>query len=167
MATTTATPGLSAGNGRGPTSLQTRQADLRDPGFQAYVILRIGFVVAPLLFGIDKYFNWMTFWPRYLWIGFPHLLGVTPQQFMYGVGGVEILAGVLVLLLPRVAPYVVAAWLAGIVTDLVVKSAAVGGHTAVYWDIALRDFGLMLATLALARLSAAYAPRRLFGYRRH
>jgi hypothetical protein len=121
-------------------------------------------VAAPILFGVDKYFNWMTYWPKYLWVGLPHFFGVSPQHFMYGVGAVEIAAGLLVLLAPRLASYVAAAWLAGIVTDLVIKSAAVGGHTGVFWDIALRDFGLMLAALALGRLSAVYARRRPSGY---
>jgi general stress protein CsbA len=77
---------------------------------------------------------------------------------MYGVGAVEIAAGLMVLLLPRLAPYVVAGWLGGIVTNLVIFSAAEGGHTHVYWDIALRDFGLLVGALALARLAAVYAP---------
>jgi uncharacterized membrane protein YphA (DoxX/SURF4 family) len=132
---------------------------LGDPAYQAFLILRSAFVAAPIVFGVDKFFNWMTYWPKYLWIGIPHLLGVSPQHFMYAVGVVEIAAGLLVLLLPRLAPFVVAAWLAGIVTNLVIKSAAIGGHTRVYWDIALRDFGLMLAALALARLAAAF-PRK-------
>jgi hypothetical protein len=123
--------------------------------------LRTAFVAAPILFGIDKFFNWMTYWPKYLWVGIPNFLNVTPQHLMYAVGVVEICAGVLVLVLPRIAPYVVAAWLGGIVTNLVVKSIAVGGHTQVYWDIALRDFGLMLAAIALARLAVVHAPRRL------
>ena len=132
---------------------------LHDPGFQAYLILRTAFVAAPILFGIDKFFNWMTYWPKYLWVGIPNLVNVAPQHIMYTVGAVEICAGVLVLLLPRIGPYVVAAWLGGIVTNLVVKSIAVGGHTQVYWDIALRDFGLLLAAIALARLAAVHAPK--------
>jgi ABC-type spermidine/putrescine transport system permease subunit I len=104
----------------------------------------------------------MTYWPKYLWVGFPNLISVSPLHFMYAVGVIEIVAGVLVLLLPRLAPYVVAAWLGGIVTNLIIKNIAVGGHTNVYWDIALRDFGLMLAAIALARLAAVYAPRRFF-----
>ena len=79
---------------------------------------------------------------------------------MYGVGVVGITAGVLTLLLPRIAPYVVAGWLAGIITNSIILSASAGGPTTVFWDIALRDFGLMIAALALARLAAAYAPRR-------
>lgn len=137
-----------------------RSEQLGDPGYQAFLILRAAFVAAPVLFGLDKFFNWMTYWPKYLWAGPPHWLGVSPQHFMDGVGVIEILAGVLVLLLPRLAPYVVAGWLAGIVTNLVIKSIAIGGHTGVFWDIALRDFGLMLAALALARLASKYAPRR-------
>jgi hypothetical protein len=71
-------------------------------------------------------------------------------------------AGILVLVVPRIAPYVVAAWLGGIVTNLIIKSLSVGGHTGVFWDIALRDFGLMLAAVALGRLAAVYAPKRWF-----
>jgi uncharacterized membrane protein YphA (DoxX/SURF4 family) len=135
-------------------------SQLKNPAYQAYLVLRLGFVVAPILFGIDKFFNWMTYWPRYLWVGFPHFFAhVSALHFMYAVGAVEILAGLLVLALPRVASYVVAGWLAGIVTDLVVKSVAVGGHSRVFYDVALRDFGLMLAALALARLAAAFAGR--------
>ena len=139
---------------------------LRDPAFQAYLILRAAFVAAPILFGIDKFFNWMTYWPKYLWVGIPNFLHVTPQHFMYAVGVVEVAAGVLVLTVPRIGPYVVAAWLAGIVTNLVIKSIAVGGHTNVFWDIALRDFGLMLAAIALARLAALFAPDRFVPWRR-
>ncbi|HEV2361148.1 MAG TPA: hypothetical protein VGS21_05560 [Acidimicrobiales bacterium] len=129
-----------------------------DPAYQAYLILRTAFVAAPVLFGLDKFFNWMTFWPKYLWAGIPNTLHVTPQHFMYAVGVIEIVAGLLVLALPRFAPWVVAGWLGGIVTNLVIKSIAVGGHTQVYWDVALRDFGLMLAALALTRLASLYAP---------
>jgi hypothetical protein len=128
-----------------------------DPTFQAYLLLWIGFIAAPILMGVDKFYNWMTFWPKYLWVGWPHFFGhVTSQHFMYAVGVVEIAAGVLIFLLPRYAPYVVAAWLAGIITNLVIYSWAEGGHTDVYWDIALRDFGLFLAAIALGRLAAAH-----------
>ncbi|HEY7261554.1 MAG TPA: hypothetical protein VH589_08745 [Trebonia sp.] len=132
--------------------------DIRVPAYQAFLLLWAAFTVAPFLFGLDKFFNWMTFWPNYLWVGFPHLLGVAPQTFMYGVGVVEMVAGVLVFLLPRFAPYVVACWLAGIITNLVIISAVRGGHANVFWDIALRDFGLLVAALALGRLAATYAP---------
>jgi len=134
------------------------RGDVRSPAFQAFLLLWVAFTAAPILFGIDKFFNWMTFWPNYLWAGFPHLFGhVSSLHFMYAVGVVEIIAGVMVFLLPRFAPYVVAGWLGGIILNLVIISAAPGGH-AVFWDIALRDFGLLLAALALARLATAYAP---------
>jgi uncharacterized membrane protein YphA (DoxX/SURF4 family) len=149
-----------------PRLERARTGRLSDPVFQAYVILRAAFVTAPIVFGIDKFFNWMTQWQKYLWAGFANHLPGTPHQIMMGVGVLEITAGILVLLLPRVAPYVVAAWLGGIVTDLVIKSAAVGGHTQVFWDIALRDFGLMLGALALARLAAAFTPPLFSGRRR-
>ncbi len=147
-----------------PVEVATHK-EWRDPVYQAFVILRTAFVAAPILFGLDKFFNWMTPWPHYLWIGFPNVVSVSPQHFMDAVGVVEIAAGLLVLVWPRSGGYVAAAWLAGIVTDLVVKSIAVGGHTHVFWDIALRDFGLMLAALALARLAAVCAPRSPFGLR--
>ncbi|MGH9291189.1 MAG: hypothetical protein ACRDZ6_00230 [Acidimicrobiales bacterium] len=122
--------------------------------------------MAPILFGVDKFFNWMTFWPKDLSVWFPHFLSVSPQSFMYGVGVIEIVAGLGVLVLPRLAPYVVTGWLGGIITDEIIKSIAVGDHTSVFWDIALRDFGLMIAALALCRLAAKYAPRRMLGARR-
>ena len=147
-----------------PRLLQVPSERLSDPAYQAYLVLRTTFVVAPILFGVDKFFNWMTFWPKYLWVGFPHLLSVSPQSFMYGVGVIEIVAGLGVLLLPRLAPYVVAGWLGGIITNEIVLSIARNGDGGqVFWDIALRDFGLMIAAFALARLAAKYAPRRLVG----
>jgi hypothetical protein len=153
--------------GQGPQEARIRhprvsldRSHLTDPRYQAYLLLRVTFVAAPILFGVDKFFNWMTFWPNYLWAGFPHFFGhVSSLHFMYAVGVVEIIAGVLVFLLPRFAPYVVAGWLGGIILNLVIISAAPGGHV-VFWDIALRDFGLLLAALALARLASAYAPQR-------
>jgi uncharacterized membrane protein YphA (DoxX/SURF4 family) len=144
----------------------SRVGRLSDPVFQAYLILRALFVVAPIVFGVDKFFNWMTQWQKYLWAGFANHLPGTPHQIMMGVGVLEITAGILVFLVPRFAPYVVAAWLGGIVTDLVIKSAAVGGHTQVFWDIALRDFGLMLGALALARLAAVFTSPLLSDRRR-
>ena len=112
------------------TVLGRLRGDPRDPTYQAYLILRTAFVAAPILFGVDKFFNWMTFWPKYLWVGWPHFFGhVTSQHFMYAVGVVEIVGGLLVLLAPRFAPYIIAGWLAGITTNLVIYSWAEGGHT--------------------------------------
>ena len=130
---------------------------LKDPKYQAYLILRTAFIAAPILMGLDKFFNWMTFWPKYL--------SVSPHHFMQGVGVIEIAAGLGVLLLPRVFSYVVVGWLGGIITNLVILSILGQGHVNVFWDIALRDFGLLLAALALARLAAAYTPQ-LFHSRR-
>ena len=148
-----------------PAAARTAAISLREPAYQAYLVLRTAFVVAPILFGIDKFFNWMTYWPKYLWVGIPNVISVSPQNFMYAVGVVEIAAGLLVLIWPRIGSWVVVAWLAGIVTNLVIKSIAVGGHTQVFWDIALRDFGLMIAAIALARLAAVFAPLLPFGSR--
>jgi uncharacterized membrane protein YphA (DoxX/SURF4 family) len=148
-----------------PAAASTAAFSLREPAYQAYLVLRTTFVVAPILFGIDKFFNWMTYWPKYLWVGIPNVISVNPQDFMYAVGVVEIAAGLLVLIWPRVGSWVVVAWLAGIVTNLVIKSIAIGGHTQVFWDIALRDFGLMIAALALARLAVVFAPLLPFGPR--
>ena len=158
MTTTTAPPTAAAA--LSATETAPARPALRDPAYQAYLVLRTAFVAAPILFGIDKFFNWMTYWPKYLWIGIPNFISVSPQHFMYGVGVVEITAGLLTLLLPRIAPYVVAGWLGGIIANSIILSASIGGHTGVFWDIALRDFGLMIAALALGRLAAAYAPRR-------
>ena len=142
--------------------LQVPSEKLSDPAYQAYLVLRTTFVVAPILFGVDKFFNWMTFWPKYLWVGFPHFLSVSPQSFMYGVGVIEIVAGLGVLVLPRLVPYVVAGWLGGIITNEIILSIARNGDGGqAFWDIALRDLGLMIAAFALARLAAKYAPRRL------
>jgi uncharacterized membrane protein YphA (DoxX/SURF4 family) len=125
---------------------------------QSFWLLRIGFTVAPILFGTDKFFNWTVHWPDYLagWINNIQPFG-TGQDFMYVVGGVEIAAGLLVALAPRIGAFVVAGWLLGIVVNLLTKNAPE------YYDIALRDFGLMLAALTLGRLSLAVVPARKAG----
>ena len=102
-------------------------------------------------FGLDKFTNLLTDWTQYVAPFLPNMLGVSKQTFMYGVGVVEIVAGVLVALMPRYAAYVVAAWLAGIIANLLI----LGQHL----DVALRDFGLFIAALALARLAQAHATR--------
>jgi hypothetical protein len=123
--------------------------DLRRPAAQAFRLLQVGFVVAPILFGVDKFLNLLTDWTQYLAPVFPRLLGVDAQTFMYGVGAVEIAAGVLVALAPRYAAYVVAGWLLGIIVNLLLLGQ--------FLDVALRDLGLALAALALARLAEARA----------
>ena len=139
-----ASPVTSSKNGNATRA----RADWRDPRYQAYALMRLAFIVAPIAFGLDKFFNVMVDWPQYLapWIN--DIAPGTAQQFMYFVGGIEILAGLIVALKPRYGAYVVAAWLGGIIVNLLTASG--------FYDIALRDFGLMLGALALARLASAY-----------
>jgi uncharacterized membrane protein YphA (DoxX/SURF4 family) len=120
--------------------------------YQAFWLLRIGFTLAPILFGIDKFFNWSVYWPQYLapWVN--EIMPGSGQDFMYVVGGVEIFAGLLVAFAPRIGAFVVAGWLAGIVINLLTNNAPQ------YYDIALRDFGLLLGALTLARLALAVVP---------
>lgn len=122
-----------------------------DPAYQAFWTLRIGFTAAPILFGLDKFAHILTNWDMYLAPRLDRIIPGSAHQAMLAVGLIEILAGLLVLLVPRVGAYVVAAWLAGIILDLLLIPG--------YYDVALRDFGLMLGALALARLAAAYSPR--------
>jgi len=119
-----------------------------DPAAQAFLLLRIAFTVAPILFGLDKFAEVLTDdWTRYLASEFNDILPGSAQDGMYLVGGVEIVAGLVVLIAPRFGGLLVAGWLAGIIVSLLL----VGG----YGDIALRDFGLLLAALTLARLASA------------
>ena len=125
----------------------------RDPAAQAFMLLRIGFTVAPILFGLDKFAKVLTDdWTRYLAAEFDDVIPGSAETAMYMVGGVEIVAGLVVLIAPRFGGLLVAGWLAGIIVSLLL----VGG----YGDIALRDFGLLLAALALARLASAYSGPR-------
>jgi hypothetical protein len=118
-----------------------------DAARQVFVLLRIGFTVAPILFGIDKFFNWTVHWPIYLapWVN--DIVPGSGQQFMYAVGVVEIVAGLAVAVVPRIGAPLVAAWLFGIVINLLTVDAPA------YYDIAVRDFGLLLGALALTRLA--------------
>jgi hypothetical protein len=113
---------------------------------QAFVLLRTVFTVAPILFGLDKFLGLLTNWEQYLAPWVDDLVPGTAHQAMLAVGVVEILAGILVTLRPSIGGYVVAAWLAGIIVNLL----STGG----FYDIALRDFGLLAAALALARLAS-------------
>jgi hypothetical protein len=120
----------------------------RDPAAQAFTLLRIAFTVAPILFGLDKFAEVMiSDWPKYLASEFNDIIPGSAQDAMYLVGGIEILAGLVVLVAPRFGGLLVAGWLAGIIVSLLL----VGG----YGDIALRDFGLLLGALTLARLASA------------
>ncbi|MFC0673761.1 hypothetical protein [Brachybacterium hainanense] len=121
---------------------------LRDPALAAFRLLRLGFVVLPLLMGMDKFTNLLTDWPGYLAPWVAALLPITAQTAMHVVGIVEIIAGIGIALRPRLAAWVVAAWLAGIILNLLTYPG--------YFDVALRDVGLLVAALSLGLLSLAY-----------
>ena len=137
MKTTTAQAGTSV------------QASGGAPGHQAFVLLGTVFTVTPILFGLDKFTNILTDWTVYLAPVATSVVPVSAQTFMYGVGVVEIIAGIAVALWPRFGSLLVAAWLLGIIINLLILGS--------FYDVALRDFGLMVGALALNRLSPAGA----------
>jgi hypothetical protein len=116
---------------------------------QAYSILHVGFAVLPIAAGLDKFLHLLVNWDQYLAPTLARLLPVDGHTFMLMVGVIEIVAGLLVWFKPRIGAYVVAAWLWGIIIDLLLVPG--------YFDVALRDFGLSLGALALGRLSALHA----------
>ena len=124
------------------------EADVSGPAFEAYQILRLGFVVAPIVAGLDKFFNLLVNWEQYLPPFVNKLTGGHGHELMLAVGVIEIIAGLGVLLKPKVFAYVVSAWLLLIVVNLLMIPG--------YYDVALRDFGLALGALALARLSQEF-----------
>jgi hypothetical protein len=126
----------------------TASAQLSNPAYQAFMLLRAGFTVAPILFGLDKFLDWLVDWRIYLAPEINDLIPGNAHQAMLIVGVVEIVAGVVVALRPRFGGYLVAAWLAAIIFNLLLQ--------ADFYDIALRDFGLLLGALALARLATAF-----------
>jgi hypothetical protein len=145
------TPGSSAPVGTLPASVRERAfpSDATDTrAYRAYRILHIGFVVLPILAGIDKFLNMLVDWSAYLAPAVIGGLPFSPGAFMQIVGGIEIAAGLLVAIAPHIGAYVVAAWLWGIIVNLFLVPG--------YYDIALRDFGLSLGALALAQLAAAF-----------
>ncbi len=118
------------------------------PSHQAYQILHLGFTVLPILAGLDKFFEVLADWDRYLAPLFPRILGISPETFMSVVGVIEIVAGLVVFFKPRFGGYLVMAWLWGIILNLLLIPG--------YYDVALRDFGLSLGALSLARLAVAF-----------
>jgi hypothetical protein len=124
---------------------------LADPAYQAFALLRLGFTVAPILFGIDKFLDWLVDWRIYLAPEINHLVPGNAHQALLAVGVIEIVAGIVVALRPKFGGYLVAAWLGGIIVNLLLQ--------ADYYDIALRDFGLLLGALTLARLATAFDRR--------
>ena len=135
-----------------PIPIPSADALRADPGAQAFMLLRVVFTVAPILFGLDKFAEVLfDNWPAYLATEFNDILPGSAQDAMYIVGVVEIVAGLVVFVAPRFGGLLVAGWLAGIIVSLLL----VGG----YGDIALRDFGLLIGALALSRLASAYSVR--------
>jgi hypothetical protein len=133
-----------------PIPVPTANVLRSDPAAQAFMLLRITFTVAPILFGLDKFAEVMiSDWPKYLASEFNDIIPGSAQDAMYIVGGVEIAAGLVVALSPRFGGLLVAGWLGGIIVSLLL----VGG----YGDIALRDFGLLLGALTLFRLASAFS----------
>lgn len=131
---------------RAPISTTTL---IHEPAYQAFQILHWGFVAAPVIAGADKFLGLLTDWDAYLSPAFARLSPLSVHGTMMTVGAVEVGAGLIVAIKPRIGAYVVAAWLVGIIFNLFLL-----GHG---YDIALRDFGLFLGALALGRLSARYA----------
>ena len=132
---------------RSPARSDVR-TQLRDPAYQAFALLRIGFTVAPILFGLDKFLDWLVDWRIYLAPEIDDLIPGNAHQAMLLVGAIEILAGLVVAVRPKWGGYLVAAWLAGIIVNLLLM--------ADFYDVALRDFGLLLGALTLARLATAF-----------
>lgn len=139
------------------TTTLTDQTELnKNPGYQAFWALRIGFTAVPLLMGIDKFANVMTNdWTKYLANPFNDIIPGNAADAMHIIGVVEIIAAVVVLLLPRLGAPVVALWLAGIIINLLIVRG--------YGDVALRDFGLMLCAIVLARLAFAFPKSQFLG----
>jgi hypothetical protein len=135
-------------NSLGITSINSESVAATQPGYQAYQILRLGFTVAPIVAGLDKFFHLLVNWDQYLPGAVNSLTGGHGHQLMLVAGVIEIVAGLGVFFKPRIFAYVVAAWLLLIIVNLLMIPG--------YFDVALRDLGLSLGALALARLSAEY-----------
>ncbi|MDQ1674081.1 MAG: hypothetical protein QOC98_2643 [Frankiaceae bacterium] len=143
-------PGISGGTHQRD---DVRTHDVHDPIFQAFMLLRIGFTVAPIVFGLDKFAHALVNWDIYLAPRLDNLLPGTAHQFMYVVGVIEVVAGLVVALRPKYGSLLVAGWLAGIIVNLLLIPG--------FYDVALRDFGLLLAALTLFRLASVYDARPL------
>lgn len=134
---------MSTPNGSAPMQ---KSRDYKNPGYQAYQILHLAFTIAPIVAGLDKFFNFLTLWPQYL--ASPFNVFGNPHTTMMVVGVVEIVAGIGIWIKPRIFSYVVALWLLAIIINLLILHR--------FYDIALRDLGLLLGALALGRLSAKH-----------
>lgn len=132
-----------------PSAVQAVTAAEASPARQAFWILRLGFIAAPILAGLDKFFHVLANWDKYLPPFVNNMTGGHGHELMLAVGVIEVAAGIGVAVKPRIFSYVVAAWLGLIIVNLLLIPG--------YYDVALRDFGLLLGALALGRLSASYA----------
>ena len=130
------------------SDMDVERADTSGATYQAYQILHIAFTIAPILAGLDKFLGLLTNWDKYLAPTVNNMLGGNGHLFMQAVGVIEIIAGIGVLLKPKIFGYVVGLWLLGIIVNLLMIPG--------YYDVALRDLGLALGAFALARLSAVY-----------
>ena len=136
-----------------PALLATsRPSSVARPVYQSYLMLLFGFAALPVIAGADKFFQMLTTWEQYLAPQVTEFLPVTGHTFMLAGGVIEIAAGLLVAFRPRIGAYVVALWLGGITGNLLLAG---------FYDIALRDFGLLIGALALARLSHEFKPKPL------
>src|SRR6266513_26098 len=131
------------------TTNQSHATSTSSPAYQAYWILHVGFTVAPILAGLDKFFHLLVNWDQYLPGVVANASPIPAHTLMVIVGVIEVVAGIGVWFGPRIFAYIVAVWLVVIIINLLLIPG--------YFDIALRDFGLFLAALALARLSQQYA----------
>ena len=131
------------------TSSTAADSTTASPAYQAFRILQVGFIAAPILAGLDKFFHLLVNWDQYLPSVVSRVSPIDGHILMLIVGVIEIVAGIGVALKPRIFAYVVAAWLALIIANLLLIPG--------YFDVALRDFGLFLAALALARLSQQFS----------
>jgi hypothetical protein len=131
------------------TAVKAKAAETSRPSYQAYQILHVGFTVLPIVMGLDKFLGLLVNWDQYLPAIANRMLGGYGHEFMYVVGVIEVIAGIGVFVKPKIFAYVVAAWLGLIIINLLMIPS--------YFDIALRDFGLLLGALAFGRLSQEYS----------
>jgi hypothetical protein len=128
-----------------------RRWSVADPALQAFWILRAGFAILPIVAGLDKYFHLLADWNRYLAPSVDRMLKGHGREFMLSAGAIEVIAGLGVALSPRIFAWVVAGWLVGIIVNLLMIPG--------FYDVALRDVGLVIGAIALARLAAVYTPK--------
>ena len=120
-----------------------------DRGYQAFRILQIVFIIAPILAGLDKFFYLLTDWSNYISPLVLKIINNHDRGFMMIAGVIEMIAGIGIIFKPKIFAYIISLWLLGIIVNLFLT-----GH---YFDIVLRDVGLLLSAIALGRLSEKYA----------